>query len=1038
MSTGEERTYFEDKRNLPQQRIKDTFFDYLEMRLREISQRIWGSERGCFGSCSLISAGNNKFSVSNLPKDFLDGDGNILTLEGSDGEAIGFSNQVPNGSAEYHVGVRHCLVPQGVLRNPRNQVIFYDLLEDRIGEVDEPNSVVESSGSLKVIVDSVFEAGERSDDRLVTVWLRRPVTTDESIAIERNLLVQWDGSNNYVQTTGLLGQAGGAASTDVADYQVCAQGVTVKIHTDLSALHPYAYIGAVYGAGWGNPPGGFSVLGQIDVSDGINPDLQEAYTSGRIITPSAANGGAVRIQSADSGDPMKSLLVLDRKGATEGSPLNLTLVNERGDGVALAVMLPLVETGGALQEDESGDTAVATGVVDLTRVGADLYEAGIHADADFVLLWDFATAAMNRLYKIGTFSAAQVTLLNLDGTVPATWNDGESGNVSFLRAVLASGEELAGDYHDAVSRALTITGGNNVGAPAAMRGYGRNAKAIAEFMSNNGLNVRGSITKHGLIRAAKEEGGGGNTGDPGNRLMELGRFGSVDYGQFMLVAEMGDVSAIPIACLQAVRHGSDLLELETDCETNAGMTLSFNRTGPAVDLTSLQLRLNVGMHLAWITNHEDSGNDGIYLIESISEDSLDLLQLNGADASFTAGTCSARILMPRFSVGNSNVFGALSPMGDFWNGILMTLRDAQGYSADLRILTEGGRIVVYDYGQTDGVDLEDLWPRELLVIDPTKIAADPIDWPTKFKRSVLINGGDVSGGAGQESFHGRDGLRIWNAGGPYEDRDTAFALVVDYGFPEHLPTLHTWPSFCVGTSGGVGRGHHFRDDFIFWPVGSFTTLGPYYTYYPYGAGTAYIRDIWDGAGFGHGAMQLTTGAAADDIAEFGLDGTMFNLDYDYDFRWVYRARLKMSSISGVQVVHGFYRSNVNRRWYFILNYEGDPAGTWRGGWLEDGPTWNVTDPICGITVDKYQFFEIYISQSLVFFTIDRKDHVANSYGSETGTHPTLQGQSGAVGINLWMQTAGGAKSATLDYWEVWDREVLVGRHGTSHNLQHGS
>ncbi len=496
MATGDERTNFADKRELPQQRIKDTFFDYLEERLLEVASRVWGSQRGVFGAATIIASGNNQFDITTLPIDFLDGDGNILTLESADADDITFANE---NAIPYYIGVRHCLIPNGVLRNPRNQVIFYDMLEDRIGEVEEPDSVTENAGGLKIYVDSIFEATQRSDDRLVTVWLRQPVSIDESVAIERNLLVVWDGSNNYIQTVALLGQGAGSASTNVADYQVCAQGVTVRKNTNLSTTSPYAFIGTVDGATWGNPPSAFSVIGQIDVSDGINPDLQEAYTSGRTITPTSAYGGAVRIESPDSGDSMESLLVLDRKGSTEDTPIALSIINERDVGIPFIALNPMIETGGALQEDESGDTTAGAGIIDLTRGAVDLTASAINPLTDLVVLSGFATAGVNRIYKISTYAAAQVTLVDLDGTTPTPWTGSESGNVSFMRPQVVMGDENSAGGMSGLARPLTLMGSNNPLSPAVLRIYPMNATSTLEVMSDDGATTVMSIAKSGAI-----------------------------------------------------------------------------------------------------------------------------------------------------------------------------------------------------------------------------------------------------------------------------------------------------------------------------------------------------------------------------------------------------------------------------------------------------------------------------------------------------------------------------------------------------------
>lgn len=663
MSTTEHRTNFADKRNVPQTRLKDTFFDYLLLRLNEVTSRVWSGQRGIFGSTSLISGGNDRFSVSGpFPVDAVDGDGNILNLDTVDGELVFFENEV---AIVYSVGMRHALIPSGVLRNPRIQVIHYDTDEDRIGEVAEPDAVVEVAGTLEIEVDSVFESGVSNAGRSVTVWLKRPRTIEDAVAIERNVTVVFSGGKNKVTTTGLLGQ-GSPASTNLADYQVAAQGLTVRRNTDLSVTDPYVFIGTVTGGGAGSPPSGFSVLGQIDVSDGINPDLQTAYVAGRTITPALASGGAVRIESADSGDPLRSLLVLDRKGATEASPLGLTLVNERGDGAALVQLTSIVHSDPATEliADEAGTTAAGVGVVNLTRGGVDLVVANVLAGADLVLLWDFSpTTAMNRLYRIASFAATQLTLTELDGTAP-TWSGSETGNVSILRPRVSLAEPTAVSSHAGLAASLAVQGSNEVDSPAPVRWHPRKAASMAEFYDSLAApRVQGEITRHGTFRGRTV----GNVGTPYNELFRSSRFDNTDSFQTGFVAEMGDRKAVPFVAIQPQTDGAALLAQEDATLAGAVATL----TRGSVDLTTSGL-VHVHVNLVLVEESDDPDDDGIYSLTSFTGTTVTLSEPDGSAASFGGTAAKVRILLPRFSVAN---FLPMSTNAEMLPGTFFSLMD---------------------------------------------------------------------------------------------------------------------------------------------------------------------------------------------------------------------------------------------------------------------------------------------------------------------------------------------------------------------------
>lgn len=654
MATGDERTNFEDKRNLPQQRIKDTFFDYLLARLQEISQRVWGGERGVFGSLTLVSAGNDKFSVQTLPGDLLDGNGDILTLDGTDGTSIQFENTV---STTYYVAAKHTTIPSGVLRNPRNNVIFYDTEIDAIGKRDEPDAVTEVSGTLEIQVDSIFESSVSHAGRLVTAFLKRPLTIDESVAIETDLVVQWTGGVNKVVTTGLLGQAGGSASTSVSDYEVVAQGVTVR-KTDLSTVDPYAYVGSVTGAGAGNPPAGFSTAGQIDVSDGINPDLHEAYTVGRTITPSSTYGGAVKISSLDSGDELNAVLHLDRRGSTETTPVNLANLLD-SDGVGQLNLYPISHATGDLQEDEAAQVVAAPdGTLNLTRGGVSASGSYVRRDCDLVLLQGFSTSDVNGLHVLASDpGTTQIVVGRFDGgSMAGYWSgaSGETGTASFLRIGLGVSKMPVGSgTAPQFGAPIVINGTNEVDDTAAMRIYPRRAENALECYEGRALSPRlqALVSRWGTFEGRCD----GTSGAPYNELFRSARFDNTDYFQAGFVAEMGDVSSAPIAALQSQSMGAYLQDSED--VTLSGDVVTFTRGG--VDLTyGTPDVISVRSKLLLIYDSNDVSDNKMYAISAKTATTATVRNVDGTTPTFSGTTAKARILCVRLLVANKLPFAS--------------------------------------------------------------------------------------------------------------------------------------------------------------------------------------------------------------------------------------------------------------------------------------------------------------------------------------------------------------------------------------------
>lgn len=448
MPTGNKRTNFVDKRHMPQQRVKDTFFDYLAEEIFETAHRVWGSRRGVFGEAVLQGDGTDRFKVSGLPVECLDGEGHVLVLTAADAEEVYLENTV---GVTYYAGARHCSVPSGIQRNPRTGVLFYDLLEDRIGVAGVPDAVTQVGGSLTVRVDAVFEAGVSHAGRLVTVWLNSPRTTVEGVAVERDLVVAFEGGFNVVHTAGLLGQ--GAVSAVLTDYAVAATGITVRRNTDLRAADPVAFLGTVTGAGAGVEPTAFDTTDQIDVSSGLNPTLNMAYDGGPVGTPGSGrsisvDAGAVELNTSavpganDTGDEMHGQLRLSRLDSTDWMQGMLQLLAGDVSAVPIAALQPL-KISTYVQQAEPA-TLSGSDLVTLTRSGVNLLHADVHTDPDVnvLLLEDCPQAG---LYVIESLTADTVTVRTLEGVVPASWPAGTAtARVLMPRFIIGGSHVCAG------------------------------------------------------------------------------------------------------------------------------------------------------------------------------------------------------------------------------------------------------------------------------------------------------------------------------------------------------------------------------------------------------------------------------------------------------------------------------------------------------------------------------------------------------------------------------------------------------------------
>lgn len=262
MSTNLKKVNIYLKKFLTQQQITENFLDFLQTLILESFSQVWQSS-GVFEpdinvSQILSSDTVDTFDII-LPLIGTDGPlGHILNLDSSDSNNVPFENET---GITYHVGLRFQEIFNETEINVRTGEIKYTFFQERIGELADPDVVVDDGDeTLTLTVDSVFEVGVSNAGRKVLVFLKNPVSQADTF---EEATVIFSGGFNKIETLTSLGQPLGFISTDPADYQVFAIGSTVRRNTDLRLDANIMYIGNMLGDS-GNSP---SVFDQSDVNN---------------------------------------------------------------------------------------------------------------------------------------------------------------------------------------------------------------------------------------------------------------------------------------------------------------------------------------------------------------------------------------------------------------------------------------------------------------------------------------------------------------------------------------------------------------------------------------------------------------------------------------------------------------------------------------------------------------------------------------------------------------------------------------------------
>lgn len=258
MSTGDKKVNIYLKKFLPQEQITENFLDYLEKLSRDTLFKVFGGTYLLTPNPSFtppMNASVNDQVNFVTPMEGVDGSqGHLLVLDPIYASNVAFENA--NG-VDYYTGLKYFTLPVQTEINVRTGEIKYTFFEEAIGQRGVPDTVThDGDGTLTIIVDSVTEAGVSNAGRKVKVWKKIPLSQVPAVTFEE-LTVQWDGSNNYVETAAAFGQQIGNISEIAADYECALMGPLIKRNTDLRLDPNVVFTGIINGNGPAAVPASF-------------------------------------------------------------------------------------------------------------------------------------------------------------------------------------------------------------------------------------------------------------------------------------------------------------------------------------------------------------------------------------------------------------------------------------------------------------------------------------------------------------------------------------------------------------------------------------------------------------------------------------------------------------------------------------------------------------------------------------------------------------------------------------------------------------
>ncbi len=267
MSTGDKRINLYLKKFLPQQQFQENFQFYLQDRVEDFISTMY-PESGLFTDITNVidSTAIDTIDVK-TPILGTDALGNLVSLDPTLALNVPFENAT---GVDYFVGLRFNFLDAANTNsaeiNVRTGKLEFTFDQEAVGEVGDPDLVVDNGTTLTLRVNTVTEPSVSNAGRTVRIFLKPrqdggslgPLS--EAIPFE-DVTVVFTGGNNEITTTSLLGQTAGLVSTDTSDYRAYLLGPTIKKNTDLSLDPNVIYLGKVTGVGAGSSPTAFDLTG---------------------------------------------------------------------------------------------------------------------------------------------------------------------------------------------------------------------------------------------------------------------------------------------------------------------------------------------------------------------------------------------------------------------------------------------------------------------------------------------------------------------------------------------------------------------------------------------------------------------------------------------------------------------------------------------------------------------------------------------------------------------------------------------------------
>lgn len=391
-------------------------------------------------------------------------------------------------------------------------------------------------------------------------------------------------------------------------------------------------------------------------------------------------------------------------------------------------------------------------------------------------------------------------------------------------------------------------------------------------------------------------------------------------------------------------------------------------TRGAVDLTDTSIFLNVDRHVVLI--EDTSTADGLYGFDAFTTNTMDIVDLKtgAAPSSWPAESGNARVFVVRAILAAAgNVPGHLTGLLADWYGTMLMSHDGSRVNAPLRLLGNG------DSGECQRVEPQ-----------------------------VGMSGISLDGGGGR--------------------RDSA------------APALSIRMGTASITRGGITdqgtpiTGHRHVDHMFYHPNSmSISNMPPFYDAIVQNSGTIFAVENTGGS---TGRVELTTDTGSGDFTQMTAPGCM-PVDSDQGFQWVFRARLKLSSltdiITGVGLGIGGATGNISAFFEFESGVNGE---RWRFRWTDSTLTQTNDDTGHSAVTATHHWFQIAMVGSQTF-TWEISDGTNHDSGSADLATNNFSGDGTILRPHVFVETkTTAAKDVAIDYWEWYDYGgVLLGLSG---------